>query len=302
MEKQELKKIRRFDIDAGVIFCNLEDNYSAFETSFLRGEVWNGYKKLAVERRIENSFKNEGKDDENYLNRLKVEYDRAVEDEHNDTFPFPDFYLYLKGGRPVGWVSYTEPCIIRKDDSDFDLFFALKAFDMDIMVLEGFLAFHLTHNFKGDVNEYCKFLKLLCHKYAPFLEKRHTPVIADFIERRNSDEKAQPGDGQHATGKSKEGYTLDQQVLFFHFLFKKLGVDRHNAYVTDIARIVQGLTSRQLSAKEIKNTDVYKRLANPLNSSKKGGFKDDLRFVRDLFEQLNLQDIVSEINKEIKEE
>jgi len=104
------------------------------------------------------------------------------------------------------------------------------------------------------------------------IEKPLTGIVPDF-------EKAE---------KSKD-FTTARQVLSVHYLLKYANVK--NVDKTEIARFIQFLTGKNLD-------NIYKKLQNPFKVNDKA-LKEDLRFVRDYFERLNLPEIVKMINNEI---
>jgi len=91
-------------------------------------------------------------------------------------------------------------------------------------------------------------------------------------------------------------FTTGRQVLAMHYLLKHAGVNDTDK--TAQARFIQFLTCKQLGAKNIRNTDIYKRLRSPIAVNEETSTKD-LQFIRTYFEELGLTAIVKEINKEI---
>jgi len=90
-------------------------------------------------------------------------------------------------------------------------------------------------------------------------------------------------------------FTLARQNLAIHYLLKhsRLGNDIDK---TNVARLIQLITGRE-GNKAIKDTRIYKFAKSPLMSDK--NVKQDLQFIRPYFENLGLQAIVDDINKEI---
>lgn len=91
-------------------------------------------------------------------------------------------------------------------------------------------------------------------------------------------------------------FTTSRQVLAMHYLFEYCNVV--NIDTTEKARFIQFLTGREVNAKNIGNTNIYKKLKSPFPQSEKT-LINDLQFIRTYFEKLGLIEIVSKINKEI---
>jgi hypothetical protein len=261
---------------------------------FLIEQVWAAYKKLVATVPLMSIPPPDEVDHSAYIKNLEFRYKRDVANltELKD-FPFPQYYLFYLGGVPVAVGFFEKRYVVKTTDPYFDLFFVLKILQTDIMELDRFLQFQLENNFQ-ECAEFISFLKAICSKYSELLEDRHTPILTDF-----TDSLSKKNESRVEAAKSISDYTLNRQVLFMYYLLNKAGVEKTVVDTTEIARIIQGITTRQIAAKRIENTDIYKRLKNPLKDNSKGSFKSDLVFVRNLFEKLSLSDVVSEINKEI---
>ena len=85
------------------------------------------------------------------------------------------------------------------------------------------------------------------------------------------------------------------QNLVIHYLLKHSGIS-NNIDKTNVARLVQLLTGRE-SNKEAEDTRVYRFVISPFLSEK--NLKKDLQFIRPYFENLGMQAIIDDINKEI---
>lgn len=95
--------------------------------------------------------------------------------------------------------------------------------------------------------------------------------------------------------------TLHQQFLIFHYLFKHLEISPNTIDKTEIARFIQFATQKQLEAKKIQNTSIYKLVDNPFNGYKKekGITQKNLQKVRELFESIGLKEIAEIVSKDI---
>jgi len=92
-----------------------------------------------------------------------------------------------------------------------------------------------------------------------------------------------------------KAFTLARQNLVIHYLLKHSGI---SSYIdkTNIARIIQLLTGRE-GNKKAEDTRVYRFVKSPFLSDK--NLKRDLQFIRPYFENLGMQAIIDDINKEI---
>lgn len=88
--------------------------------------------------------------------------------------------------------------------------------------------------------------------------------------------------------KSKD-FTTARQVLAVHYLLKYAQVK--NVDKTEIARFIQFLTGKNYD-------NIYKKLQNPFKINDKY-LKEDLRFIRDYFERLDMSEVVKMINGEM---
>ncbi|MEI6767161.1 MAG: hypothetical protein WCM76_16140 [Bacteroidota bacterium] len=83
--------------------------------------------------------------------------------------------------------------------------------------------------------------------------------------------------------------TTARQVLAVHYLLKYANVK--NIDKTEIARFIQFLTGKNFD-------NIYKRLQNPFKINEKA-LNEDLRFVRNYFERLEMSEVVKMINNEL---
>ncbi|MFH2143310.1 MAG: hypothetical protein ABIJ97_12860 [Bacteroidota bacterium] len=84
-------------------------------------------------------------------------------------------------------------------------------------------------------------------------------------------------------------FTTSRQVLAMHYIFKYIQVN--NVDKTDVARFIQFLTGKSFD-------NIYKRVRDPLRENNKT-LKSDLKFIREYFNKLELNEIVKMINNEI---
>ena len=94
---------------------------------------------------------------------------------------------------------------------------------------------------------------------------------------------------KNETEEKNTDFTTARQVLAVHYLLQYYHVK--NVDKTEIARFIQFLTGKNLD-------NIYKKLQNPFKVNDKS-LKEDLRFVREYFERLGMQEVVKLINLEI---
>lgn len=97
----------------------------------------------------------------------------------------------------------------------------------------------------------------------------------------------------------KHQVTRNQQVLEFYYLLKMARIDlRVDAHVSNCAELLHGLTG--LPYNEIGNSEFYKKLKNPLDNAKPEKVIQDLEYVKSIFKKLNNDQILLEIDKDIR--
>lgn len=291
-----------YKIDTGNVFCDLQQKWKDYDQSFLLSEVQNAYVTTLSYKKIFRPIAMEKKEWEKAVHDLERQYlteSRRIADS-DDAFPFTDFFLVKSKGE-TQVIDYSSACVLDLQDAAFRLFFSLQLTLTDILEVKSFLAFHLQTTFEEDEKAFTQYLADCQKKYSLLFNEIYTQEIKEFINALQESQielKMGIEGSDDADGKSE--YTLNRQVLLMYYLFQKLNVTRATSNLTDMARIIQGLTGRQLNAKDVRNTEIYKRLANPLKDKTKGAFQEDLIFVRNIFEKLGLVDIAEKISAEIR--
>ncbi len=127
-----------------------------------------------------------------------------------------------------------------------------------------------------------------------FADQKAKDQFYEFLNSNEPIEKSNEPDRKNEnyrenTEKNKD-FTTSRQVLAIHFLMKYIHV--RDTDKSEIARFVQFLTGKNYD-------NIYKKVLSPYSHNNKT-FKQDLRFVREYFEKLNLQELVRMINNEIE--
>jgi hypothetical protein len=129
-----------------------------------------------------------------------------------------------------------------------------------------------------------------------FADQKANDLFYEFMNTKNITEELKGSNNsqenlKEITENNKE-FTTARQVLAVHFLLKYTQV--RNVDKSEIARFVQFLTGKNYD-------NIYKRVRKPYTIHDKT-FKQDLRFVREYFEKLQLPELVKMINNEIDAE
>jgi hypothetical protein len=288
-------RIDMFGIDTGDIFHRLQEQWEKFDRAFLAGPVENAILTALCRHQIFLSLPEDVEERRAEIYKAEKRHElEAGRIKGGNGFPFVEyFFANSEGKRQI--VDYSAPCQLSKDDGEFMLFFALKLSLIDVLQVNDFLEFHLTNSFLNDVDQYGQFLKAVELKYREHIPDKFRTLLVEYITRSSTQRVELPAESEK---RGVSEFTLARQVLVMHYMFKHLGITRHENDLTDMAKLVQGLTGRQTKAADIRNTEIYKLISNPFSKGDKALSKD-LRFVRDIFDKLNHKAIVEEINREI---
>jgi len=169
-----------YDINSGDIIRKLSENWKRYDRDFLEGlEV--PIRGNLIKNNIITVPYNKEQDEyfRNYRDELYPHEQKQAQNEYN--FPIPDYFLRKnKQEDPYpSIVEYSENCLVHKDDTNFDAFFALKLSLTDEMEIKKFLNYQLATNFKTENIEYIEFLGLLLVKYKEFLANGKTDLITN---------------------------------------------------------------------------------------------------------------------------
>jgi hypothetical protein len=93
---------------------------------------------------------------------------------------------------------HDTPCLLEKDEENYDLFFALLFYLTDLMKTKDFLAFHLSTTFNNDISTYKDYIELLFLKYDFFLKEKHEKITHKFFQEQEKNKAmALPSDSIH---------------------------------------------------------------------------------------------------------
>lgn len=99
-------------------------------------------------------------------------------------------------------------------------------------------------------------------------------------------------------GAKLHGWTRNQQVLFFYYMFLLTGMDRNNCNVTACAKVIHSVLG--IENENVVNSDIYKKLLNPLNQTSKKMTIKNLNFIKEYFIELNNHKALQLIEKDIQ--
>jgi hypothetical protein len=283
-----------FQINTGLIFTDVHENWKNYDRKFLKEIFQNALLIILQAKKIFSEIYDDASKSyfEHYSN---VRYPKEREEANDITkFPFPNYFMRYHGPTdPIpSIIDFAENCIVERGSYYFDLFFALKLSTVDIMKTDDFLEYHLKESFGDNFNEFKLFLENILIKYKDFLQDKHEIVVNRFIKQK---EKQAITDIKIEEGRNKES-TLRRQVMAIKYLLDEIGVSQIDN--TEIARFAEFLTGRLSKSSNIKNTSIYKMIPKPLNKSDKAT-REDLQYVRNYFEKLNIASILKRINEEI---
>jgi hypothetical protein len=270
--KSMMESKETYEINTGEIFIELEYSYRQYDRSFLFYVVWPAYREVIKSKGLFSIFLYDDEGAKDYLNNYRFRYAQEWSSgEKSEGFPFPDYMLTYDGKDVVGFTRFSDDCILTGGDRQYDLFFTLKLLQTDIMKAHAFFEYHLKECYSSDPQTYSTFLKCISYKYHSLLGEGNKLSLQDYVEQlsKATVKDIVPEEGRSVKG---NGFTLKRETLIFYYMFKALGVSTSTTSLADMAQLVQGLTGRQMGAKEIKNTEIYKRLANPLRMIQKAAF------------------------------
>ncbi|RZK13117.1 MAG: hypothetical protein EOO46_00635 [Flavobacterium sp.] len=290
-----------FQINTGHLFMELLKKWKHYERSFLKSVVEDAFITTLAEKKVYRPIALPPEERANEIKRLSERYALHLSMIHKstDAFPFPSFFLVEDpAGSQV--IDFSASCEVGPLDQHFPLFFALQLSVIDFEAVQAFLNAQLLHSFAGDKESFSHFLSRCSRRYPALFTEVQQREVEDFCQSLSHP----PSTEDRSVGKAEEpaakgGFTLNRQVLILYYMLEHLGVNRTTVSITDMARLAQGLTGRQTASDKIKNTDIYKRLSNPLKDTTQGGFKEDLMFVRTQFERLGLTAIADQLTREI---
>lgn len=123
------------------------------------------------------------------------------------------------------------------------------------------------------------------------------PLIMEHLRLFQQENDENSSDTPSHADRNKN-FTTARQVLAMTFLLKKCGINPVDT-PTPVGKFIQFLTGKELTAKRIQDTRIYKKAQQPYKLNDEALLKD-LHFIRSFFVEMKLNDIVSDIDIEIE--
>ncbi len=173
--------INDYSINTSLIISDLKRNRKDFSDDFIT---------QAIEPSLEFNLINKGTrtftlpTEEFFQSKYVVnkELYLNLEKEHNG-FPIPQYFIYPERNGLMSLIDITNSCQLGKEDSDYDLFFALQLYQTDLLDLREFLDFHLRETFDSNKRTFNDFIECLFLKYDFFLTWKHRQIADKFFVR-----------------------------------------------------------------------------------------------------------------------
>jgi len=136
-----------------------------------------------------------------------------------------------KGTFDIKYVDIALVYNIQPSDPYYDIFFARKIRQLDLLEIDVFLDYHTEHYYNNNLQEFSRFLKICMRKHATtFLNIETIQTIHEWIEAKEKKLPVLQGTSENQTGKERKNKVkriaqdkktcLNQQqtVLFMHYL------------------------------------------------------------------------------------
>jgi hypothetical protein len=228
----------QYEIDTGVIFSNLQGQYKRFDPLFLQTKVQEALQATLLKKGFVSYRRSKG--EESYFERIHKEYFSFKATDNN--FPFPAYFI--NGDTSI---EYAEPCILKRQDPHFDLFFALNLSLILPRDVRPFLGYQLQSSFKGDQKSFSSFLSdlVITYSFIPDTTKR---LIEAFLKEVNTN--GTPSLEEQVEQASKE-FTTQRQCLAVYYLLmqcgainEKTGEPKEGITKNDIIELIHFLTGK----------------------------------------------------------
>lgn len=175
---------REYRIDTGWIFSHIFEHWRNYDRNFLEKDFQNSILSFMIDRKLFSNIYTESQ--AHYFEKILSNYQSDLElSENPDHFPFPDYYLLINKPEDAypSIISYHSSCIIEREESKFDFFFALKLTSFDLMRIDEFFKFHLNTSFKKNKRLYFDFLSKLSLKYDKLLTGKFFESIQNYMKK-----------------------------------------------------------------------------------------------------------------------
>src|SRR5665213_3352296 len=136
-----------------------------------------------------------------------------------------------KGTFDIKYVDTASVYNIQPSDPYYDIFFARKIRQLDLLEIDSFLDYHTEHYYNNNLQEFSRFLKICIRKHTTsFLNTETIQTIHEWIEVKEKQQSTLQGTSEKQTGKERKNkvtraaqdkktcLSQQQTVLFMHYL------------------------------------------------------------------------------------
>ena len=313
-----------YAIDTAEIYSGLSVKCATGELELSKNDFFNiqhAIERVLHTKKVQSNNTLQGIDLRDYIfDRYEREISRAKE---STSFPIPNYILFHKNMGAMPSLDKLElqrkepdldaiakeyrfifleddKCIVSRTNQYFSLLFATQLAITDPLNVNAFLNFHFLKSFKKDKAKYKIFLDAIQIEYKRFGISRLTPIIENYFTNLNSEPIKEslivtPIVNEGENNINIKDITTKRQVIAMKYLLEEIGVEAIDKTV--IVDFIKMITGKELNQKN-KDGNIYKYLRQPLSKNDKA-VTNDLKFVRNYFENLGLMEITNKINKEI---
>lgn len=211
-----------------------------------------------------------------------LDYIAEINKENNDLEKFlAPFALFILD---------EEICSITPNNLYYHLFFALQLASIDIMKIDIFLDYQLSYNFNSDISIFYSYLDKIIIGYKEYFWDSRIELIQKYQHR-----KPQTVPTEKVTNTYNE-LTIRKKVLAMLFMLEAAGMN--NIDKTIIADFIKLITGKE-DGQKTTNGNIYKVVKNWYSTTDRKRI-EDLQFLREQFEKLQIQQVIERINKDMK--
>lgn len=207
-------------------------------------------------------------------------------------FPEPDFLMTPRLGYEYVVIAKRD-WIVPSDDRDiYSLFLAFKIRNLPIQQLPSLLEYECSQ-FPVDFK---KFMEVFLIEWNSVLSNEQSSVIKNWLGIELLEKKTISTKKKNSIMQGT--YTQAQIVLIIYYAFKYFGFEiRRNTDIAPVAKFIHLLVGEQFSVAS--NSEYYKKLLKAPNLKKDSKLVEDLEIVKQLFQNVKLNEVAEMIDNEI---
>jgi len=136
-----------------------------------------------------------------------------------------------KGTFDIKYVDIASVYNIKPSDPYYDIFFARKIRQLDLLELDAFLDYHTEHYYNNNLQDFSRFLRICIRKHTTtFLNTETIQTINEWIEAKEKQQSVLQRTSEKQIGKERKNkvtrasedkktcLSLEQTVLLIHYL------------------------------------------------------------------------------------